>query len=449
MKPIISEETRSDCIELIANLVKFPSVNQEALDNAPFGKAIDDALTYILAFCEEIGMKTYKDHMGYYGFAEYGRGEDLFVVLCHLDVVPADDEKKWTSPPFKAVIRDGNIYGRGTADDKGPSCIALYALKTLIDQGYTFTKRVRFVFGTDEESLWRDMKRYVEIEEPATMGIVPDSSFPLTYAEKKLLNVIIKGPGSDQLALDCGGAFNVVPGEVTSSLTQAEEVYQALLSQGINADKSGNEITVYGKSVHSAKADKGDNAVMNLLAGIDKVYDHPLVHYLVENIGHDPLAVAIFKGQMKDDVTGNLTLNVAKVIINESYSEAHLDLRMPVKLTKDFLVKPLYDSIERAGLVGEEYDYLDSIYIDKDSDFIQKLLDVYRNHTGDMSEPVTSGGATFARTMPNCVAYGAKLPDLPSTEHQIDEHMSLSNINLALDIYTEALYRLTTVEGID
>lgn len=55
------------------------------------------------------------------------------------------------------------------------------------------------------------MARYNTIEEQASMGFAPDSSFPLTYAEKGLLQVKLHGPGSDQLELEVGGAFNVVP----------------------------------------------------------------------------------------------------------------------------------------------------------------------------------------------------------------------------------------------
>ena len=56
-----------------------------------------------------------------------------------------------------------------------------------MDADVTFTKRIRFIFGTDEETLWRCMNRYNQLEEVETMGFVPDSSFPLTYAEKGLL----------------------------------------------------------------------------------------------------------------------------------------------------------------------------------------------------------------------------------------------------------------------
>ncbi len=92
----------------------------------------------------------------------------------------------------KHIVVNGNVVN-----------IASYAVKALLDSGVRFKKRVRFIFGTDEETLWRCMGRYNELEERATLGFAPDSSFPLTYAEKGLLQVKFDkiGPGSMQLDL--------------------------------------------------------------------------------------------------------------------------------------------------------------------------------------------------------------------------------------------------------
>ena len=76
-----------------------------------------------------------------------------------MDVVPAGDLKDWQTPPFEATIVGDYLVGRGVQDDKGPSLAALYAVKSLLDDGIQFTKRIRFIFGTDEETLWRCMNR--------------------------------------------------------------------------------------------------------------------------------------------------------------------------------------------------------------------------------------------------------------------------------------------------
>jgi acetylornithine deacetylase/succinyl-diaminopimelate desuccinylase-like protein len=65
----------------------------------------------------------------------------------------------WERDPFDPVEKDGMIFGRGTQDDKGPLLASLFAVKALMDAGVKFDKRVRFIFGTDEETLWRCINR--------------------------------------------------------------------------------------------------------------------------------------------------------------------------------------------------------------------------------------------------------------------------------------------------
>lgn len=447
MGQFVEESHLTECYQAIKHVVSFPSVCNEGENGTPFGQAIQDCLEDTLELCKSLGMRTYIDPEGYYGYAEIGEGEELFAVLCHLDVVPVGDESKWTTPPFEANIRDGRIYGRGTQDDKGPTMIALYALKSLLDKDVTFNKRLRFIFGTDEETLWRCLNRYAEKEEKATMGFAPDSGFPLTFAEKKLLQVKLHGPGCEQVQADLGGAFNMVPDEVLIEDPINEKVAEALSKKDIPYDLEDGKLHIKGKSVHSKDSDQGINAVMRYLIGLNEVIDHPLVKFLVEKIGENALAYDLVGTDKKDDVSGPLTLNVARVTLDKDHSEACLDLRMPVKIEKDEMTQPIIDKAKEYGVEYEEFDYLDSLYVPLDSKLVTTLLNVYREHTGDMTEAISSGGATFARTMDNCVAFGAHLPQYEETEHQIDEFIELDNVKVAMEIYADALYQLVTVEG--
>jgi acetylornithine deacetylase/succinyl-diaminopimelate desuccinylase-like protein len=68
---------------------------------------------------------------------------------------------------------------------------------------------------------------------------------------------------------------------------------------------------------------------------------------------------------------------------------------------------------------------------------------VYRQVSGDVvSEPVSSGGATYARAMDNCVAFGALTPDELLTEHQPNERAVLENLYKAMEIYAYAVHEL-------
>lgn len=70
-------------------------------------------------------------------------------------------------------------------------------------------------------------------------------------------------------------------------------------------------------------------------------------------------------------------------------------------------------------------------------------MDAYRKVTGDTErEPMASGGATYSRTMDNCVAFGCLLPDQVDTMHQANESLELDKLEIWLRICLEAIYQL-------
>jgi len=195
----------------LIELVRIPSVCDEGAGGYPFGKSIDQALRKALQVAGELGFKTQYGDGGYYGFAEVGEGAEMLGILGHLDVVPPGKLQDWEREPFDPVEIDGMLYGRGTQDDKGPLLASLFAVKALMDAGAKFNKRVRFIFGTDEETLWRCINRYIAKEELPDFGFSPDSRFPVTFAEKGLLQLRLEGSNESGIVLAGGSAFNAVP----------------------------------------------------------------------------------------------------------------------------------------------------------------------------------------------------------------------------------------------
>ena len=183
----------------LSELVRIPSVCEEGAGSYPFGPAIDQALQKALQIAGDLGFKTRYGESGYYGFADIGEGAELLGILGHLDVVPPGNLEDWESDPFEPVEKDGMLYGRGTQDDKGPMLAALFAVKALMQAGVKFHKRVRFIFGTDEETLWRCINRYKEKEEIPGMGFSPDARFPVTFAEKGLLQLRLEGSNNSEV----------------------------------------------------------------------------------------------------------------------------------------------------------------------------------------------------------------------------------------------------------
>ena len=441
MKTYITNQVKDEFLTSLKTLISYPSVLNEGENGTPFGQAIQDVLEKTLEICRSLGFTTYLDPKGYYGYAEIGQGAELLAVLCHLDVVPSGDEADWRTPPFEATIKDGWIFGRGVQDDKGPSMASLYAVKALLDSGVTFKKRVRFIFGTDEETLWRCMGRYNELEETATLGFAPDSSFPLTYAEKGLLQVKLHGPGSEQLELEAGEAFNVVPGKASYQGELLEPVVAGLQVAAFEYEQNDQQVTVLGLPKHAKDAAEGINAIVRLATVLQPLEPHPALAFIAEAVGEDATGGRLF-GDISDEPSGRLSFNIAGLTLNSEKSEIRIDIRIPVLADKDQLVAQLTDIAGRYQLDYEEFDYLAPLYVPKDSELVSTLMAIYQEKTGDTSPAMSSGGATFARTMPNCVAFGALFPGVEQTEHQANERASLEDLYRAMDIYAETIFRL-------
>lgn len=441
IKNIVNENSK-EMLESIKAAVRINSVMDEdtATESMPFGKGVDEALRKTLEIAESLGFKTvYKD--GYYGYAEVGEGEELIGILGHIDVVPVGDESKWKFPPFSATEEDGYIYGRGTQDDKGPTIATMYAVKALLDAGVKFEKRVRFIIGGDEENLWRCIAKYTENgEEIPSMGFTPDSSFPVTNAEKSLVQFYLRGKGSKELSLNISGALNAVPGVANYTGKLADKLVEKLDELKFEYEKDGESVTVIGKRVHSASADKGVNAIERLCKALYEIgVKDDVVRFVAElsdSVGSKILPNCV------DDVSGTLTLNLGELIINEKESKIGFDSRVPVKFTIEDLENAVKENAANYGLEFEEFDRLKSLYVPADSELIKTLVSVYEQETGLEGTPKSSGGATYAKALDNCVAFGAMFPFDEKTEHQENERVNIKNMIKATEIYALSVYRL-------
>lgn len=441
IKNIVNENSR-EMVESIKAAVRINSVMDEdtATESMPFGKGVDEALRKTLEIAESLGFKTvYKD--GYYGYAEVGEGEELIGILGHIDVVPVGDESKWKFPPFSATEEDGYIYGRGTQDDKGPTIATMYAVKALLDAGVKFEKRVRFIIGGDEENLWRCIAKYTENgEEIPSMGFTPDSSFPVTNAEKSLVQFYLRGKGSKELSLNISGALNAVPGVANYTGKLADKLVEKLDELKFEYEKDGESVTVIGKRVHSASADKGVNAIERLCKALYEIgVKEDVVRFVAElsdSVGSKILPNCI------DDVSETLTFNLGELIINENESVLGYDSRIPVKYTIEDLENAVKEKAANYGLEFEEFDRLKSLYVPADSELIKTLVSVYEQETGLEGTPKSSGGATYAKALDNCVAFGAMFPFDEKTEHQENERVDIKNMIKATEIYALAIYKL-------
>ena len=425
--------------EDLSALVAIDSVLDEE-GQAPFGQSVQKALETVVEIAGNLGFETMIDPEGYYGYAEIGEGEELFGVLGHVDVVPVGDLNNWDSDPFELTEKDGKLYGRGTTDDKGPLLASMYALKAILDEGYKLNQRVRFIFGADEESLWRCMDAYTAKEELPNMGFTPDSSFPLNYAEKGLIEFYLHTNEESSVRLEGGGPLNAVPEQ--ARVDYDKEVEKALKELGYNYKREEDDLVVYGKAVHAMAADQGENAIVYAAQALHKAGKrNTMIDFIVEVLAN-PNGEGIY-GVVEDEASGKLMLTVGNVEFTENSQKVGIDMRFPVSYSKEFIDEGLKEVGAKHQVQVEDYDYLPSVYLERDSELVKSLMKAYQEVTGDMeSEPRLSGGATYARAMENIVAFGALLPGKEQTEHQPNENIVIEDMKVAIEVYIEAFINL-------
>lgn len=426
----------------LIELVRIPSVCDEGGGGLPFGAAVDRALRATLEIAGALGFRTHYGEGGYYGYAEIGAGQDMLGILGHLDVVPPGKREGWTHDPFDPIEADGLLYGRGTQDDKGPLLAALFGVKALMDAGVTFNRRVRFIFGTDEETLWRCINRYKEREELPGMGFSPDSHFPVTFAEKGLLQLILEGRNESGMRLAGGAAFNAVPDTITYEGERQDELAAQLDELGFAYARTAGGIAVHGKSAHAMEPEAGINAIARLCIALQAIgVESKAIRFVAGEIGEDPNAARIF-GPCADEPSGRLKFNVGKLELGDA-EQLSIDCRIPVTVPKEEIVAKLSAAAARYGLAYREFDWLAPIYLSVSHFMVETLMRVYRQLTGDTASlPIALGGATYARAMDNCVAFGALFPGELLTEHQPNERAVLKNLYKAMEIYAHAIHEL-------
>lgn len=402
----IIEKQKDAIIRSVCELIKFNSVSVETNNpNMPFGEACQKALDYTLNLGKKLGFRT-KNLDGYCGYIEFGNGEEIVGIIGHLDVVPAQMEDGWTTPPFEPNIRENKIYGRGAIDDKGPVIASLYAMKAVLDSGKKLNKRVRLILGLNEEKAWKCIHHYKEIgEETPTIGFSPDADFPCIYAEKGILSVRLRHPFSiknqEILNIDCNNnALNVVP--KYCSITLQDKT-------------SGNveKLEFNGISAHAAHPDFGDNAITKLIQNLSKNLDKNLQDdeftFLakLEKLGlFDITSPKFLSENTIEDESGILTSNVGFLGFENHILEIGLNLRVPVNTplseikSKFESLAEIFPEIEIAFTAEQA-----PLYVPKDSYLVKTLTEIFNQKTGLNEKPIAIGGGTYARAFPNCVAF--------------------------------------------
>ena len=435
-------------IELLSKLISYASVLEEFEPNSnePFGIENKKALDFILEYAKNDGFEVFNDD-NYAGHIEFGQGEELLGILCHLDVVPVADQD-WVHEPFKLTIEGDKMYGRGTTDDKGPLAAAYIALKMLKDSGFKPNKRIRLIMGCDEESGSRCLRHYFKTQELPSLGFSPDAEYPLIYGEKAHMNYNFIGELKDDeiiVELTCGNRYNIVPAKASMKLTKdyKKEYLEFLKTNNYNGEVVNDDYIAYGRASHAMVPDKGLNASFILFEFLNQVHPTTLSNFFVNSLTFDPFGKKLGYDLHSEEML-ELTSNVGVVKINNGKILVGMDCRVPLESHKDKMIECISNASSNYGLSYEILSFGGYHYVDPNGTLVKTLMNAYQEVSGDYeSKPMVIGGGTYAKFIKNCVAFGPSFPGREDVCHIADEYLSISDFMDNVKIYVKAIYELT------
>lgn len=425
----------------LKNLISIDSTGSEPVDDTtygllPYGLKPFTALKFFLDDARASGMRTGSiDNR--VGWCEFGPEDaDLIGIVCHLDVVPAGDG--WTTSPFELTLKDGMLFGRGIVDDKGPAAASYFAMKRLMGSDYKPSKRIRLILGIDEERTCSCVETYAEKGEIPSFCITPDAEFPVIYAEKGIMNIRISTSEPSSISASAGSAANMVPASATCVI-------------------NSTSYSAKGKTAHASKPDLGINAIFELIKSLDSAsVDYsasPVMRFISNELVNS--SASEYTGCSIKDESGSVTANPAILKCDETGESLVIDIRCPVTYSMDDITSFIAEKAAPYGLKCEVTNQMNPLYKSKDLPEIALLTDIWKNNMSSYSgfkpeylteftEPIAIGGGTYARHMPNTIAFGIQTPWQEDQCHQANECRALKDFETDIKVLTEAITGLSS-----
>jgi acetylornithine deacetylase ArgE len=345
-------------------------------------------------------IQSYLDELGFSTFlqivepgraniiAKLGEGIGPGLVLSgHIDVVLAGDPDLWKiSGPFEPVVFEGNLYGRGACDMKGPVACIIKAAEELIHED--FKKQLTLVFTAGEDTgSW--------------------------FVNKVL---------TDKLVTPCDASYGVI-GE--PSLMEIIPVHKG---------SGGAEIMVYGKAAHSSRPELGINAIQK--AGDFLMEIRALQKKLNQNqhslLGPTTVECTIMNGGFKSNIIPDQT----NLILNFRFIPGHEALSTSKGWLTGILEKlsendPEFDAEITRISTGEPLD------ISLDSPIVTILKDILG--TEPIGAPYYTEAVSYSQAGIPTVICG---PGSIDQAHSPDEYISLEQIDLGVETYKKLIRRI-------
>lgn len=443
---------KDELLKDLDELIRIESVSSENPDKCV------EALHWMLNKAESFGLIT-KNIDDKAGHAQLGEGGKLCATLTHLDVVPASSG--WDTNPFELTRKDGRLLGRGVADDKGAALITLYCLRILKEASVEGKNTIRAIFGTDEEVGMTDVAAYFAKEAMPDMSFTPDAEYGICRAEKGILQLELvcdRGDASILTELKGGTVVNAVADTAYAvvNCNESDDHQLMRLADAKNADfdfmytPDGMMIKCKGRAAHACEASKGHNAILDLIdllcANFSLSSLGNICSFLSTRIRLETDGTSLGM-KMRDSQSGELTVCVSTIEIDENKERATLDIRYPVTFGGKELIRRVKKAADVENVEVNVLSHSKPLYLDDSRPVIGILKDAYKEITGEEPQMYATGGGTYARKLGgNGVAFGPVFDGDPSNLHTDNEGLNEDNFMKHAEICLEAMYRMYTAD---
>jgi len=325
-------------------------------------------------------------------WARRGHGNPLFCFAGHTDVVPSGPLEQWNSPPFEPEIRDGLLYGRGTADMKGSLAAMIVATERFLAKNPKLTGDIAFLITSDEEGPFiNGTKRVIET---------------LEARQEKISWCLVGEPSSTNQVGDVikNGRRGSLTGYLKINGVQGHVAYPHLVDNPIH------------------------KAAPALAALSTEVWDHgnaffPATSFQISNIHAGTGATNVVPGEL------NLTFNFR---YSTEVSAEQLQQRVLALLDQhqlnydiDWVLNGLPFLTDRGPLV-------------------EAAAKAVRQVQGFETSLETTGGTSDGRFIAPTGAQVVELGPCNGTIHKINEHVRVADLDLLTDMYEAILWHLLT-----
>lgn len=467
---------RAHLLPWLSEVIRYPTVAGNA-------QAWADQKVWLQARAKELGF-PFKDAGPIFEIELPGpKGAPVLGLVVHGDVQPVD-ATHWSFPPFAGTVKGGDIIGRGAADDKGPLVQALLAMKALERSGLKRTHTIRLLVGSDEESGSSDITAYLRDHKAPDYSLVLDSAFPVVVGEKAWNALWVQtAPGErpghvepySVSDLEAGLAASIVPDQASVTLTWKEGIpawkplmdrlAEKALPPGthlfLKAEGDRLRVWTIGKAAHGGvNLEGGRNALMALASVLEGE--------LPTGGADDLLAFARQAGSSlygdglglteSDPLWGRAAVNVAlagpsaKVVTLGAPTPGAwalvINIRTPPPLVGSVLEDRLISQVSAFNTkTGSKLDpggyYRDTpLAFKPEGKLVKRLMGDYGKATGEHPAPAISGGGTYAKRLPNSIAFGMWFPGKPYPGHDVDEKVPVSDLERGEKVLIETLVDL-------